>query len=231
MEARVALEDRIARHFVRDGSSSTSTSSTLQPEGRRGAPERVVVLEASAPSVEGVVDEHGGRVLNSNGDEVMAFFASADAPRGARAMLAQLPAWNAAENRRRGRPPAGWTARCSTGRAISEGGAGRGILLEEHLDAPRGATVARGVATKDGIEAFALEEALRDRTTSAPPRALGALAPRAVGRGAARALRRAGRAPGPAAERRGRDDPGGARRPGGRRGSPRPAPGPLHDCR
>jgi class 3 adenylate cyclase len=58
--------------------------------------ERVVVsFERFRALIEGIVDESGGQVLNSNGDEVMAFFPSADAAlAAARAILARLPGWN-----------------------------------------------------------------------------------------------------------------------------------------
>jgi len=180
MEARVALEDRIARQFVRDGSFldvDVVDSYHLKADEER--PERVVVsFERFRALVEGVVEEHGGQVLNSNGDEVMAFFASADAAlAGGRAILARLPAWNAAENRlandfqvrigiHTGRSPVDLQRGVAYSPVLD--GAGHlqkaapigGILLSKSTFDALGAReglVARGVATKDGIEAFALE--------------------------------------------------------------------------
>lgn len=101
MEARVEIEDRIARDFIRDGSFldvDVVDSSLLKLAEPRT--ERVVVsFERFRAFVESVVDVHQGQVLNSNGDEVMAFFASADAAlRCGRALLRELPGWNAREN-------------------------------------------------------------------------------------------------------------------------------------
>ena len=81
MEARVALEDRIAAEFVRDGSFlDVDVVESYQLKAAEERPERVVVsFERFRSLVEGVVEEHGGQVLNSNGDEVMAFFEGADA--------------------------------------------------------------------------------------------------------------------------------------------------------
>jgi class 3 adenylate cyclase len=47
-----------------------------------------------------VVEDHGGQVLNSNGDELMCFFDEAVAAvRAAADVLARLPGWNADQNR------------------------------------------------------------------------------------------------------------------------------------
>jgi class 3 adenylate cyclase len=101
MEARVALEDRIALQFVRDGSFlDVDVVESYQLKAAEERPERVVVsFERFRALVEGAVLAHGGQVLNSNGDEVMAFFTrSDDAIAAARAILAALPEWNAREN-------------------------------------------------------------------------------------------------------------------------------------
>jgi class 3 adenylate cyclase len=97
MEARVELEERIARQFVRDGSFldvDVVDSYHLKLAEERA--ERVVVsFERFRALIEGVVAESGGQVLNSNGDEVMAFFPGADAALAAgRTILARLPGWN-----------------------------------------------------------------------------------------------------------------------------------------
>jgi class 3 adenylate cyclase len=125
-----------------------------------------------------VVDEHGGQVLNSNGDEVMAFFESADAAlAGGRAILARLPAWNAAENRlgsdfrvrigiHTGRSPVDLQRGVAYSPVLD--GAGHlqkaapvgGILLSKSTyDAltSRAGIVAQGIATRDGIEAYAYQ--------------------------------------------------------------------------
>jgi class 3 adenylate cyclase len=180
MEARVALEDRIARQFVRDGSFlDVDVVGSYQLKAAEDRPERVVVsFERFRALVEGVVDEHGGQVLNSNGDEVMAFFAGADAAlAGARAMLSRLPAWNAAENRlandfqvrigiHTGRSPVDLQRGVAYSPVLD--GAGHlqkaapigGILLSRSTyDAltDRAGLAPRGVVTQDGIEAFGLE--------------------------------------------------------------------------
>ena len=180
MEARVALEDRIARHFVRDGSFlDVDVVDSYNLKAAEDRPERVVVsFERFRALVEGVVDEHGGQVLNSNGDEVMAFFENADwALAGGRAILARLPAWNAAENRlandfrvrigiHTGRSPVDLQRGVAYSPVLD--GAGHlqkaapvgGILLSkstfEALSA-KGGIAPHGVATQDGIEAYALE--------------------------------------------------------------------------
>ena len=81
MEARVALEERIARQFVRDGSFlDVDVVDSYHLKLAEERPERVVVsFERFRALIEGIVDESGGQVLNSNGDEVMAFFPGADA--------------------------------------------------------------------------------------------------------------------------------------------------------
>jgi class 3 adenylate cyclase len=102
MQARVDLEDEIARQFVRDGSFlDVDVVDSFRLKAAEERPERVVVsFERFRALIEGVVHEYGGQVLNSNGDEVMAFFERADAAlAGGRAILARLPEWNGRENR------------------------------------------------------------------------------------------------------------------------------------
>ncbi len=102
MEARVELEERIASQFVRDGSFlDVDVVDSYHLKVSEDRAERVVVsFERFRAYVEGAVERHGGQVLNSNGDEVMAFFPSADsALAGARSILGRLPEWNERENR------------------------------------------------------------------------------------------------------------------------------------
>ena len=101
MEARVDLEARLEREFVRDGSFlDVDIADSYGLKASEPRPERVFVsFERFRGYVAERVHEHTGRILNSNGDEVMAFFESADAAvRCARALLAALPVWNAREN-------------------------------------------------------------------------------------------------------------------------------------
>lgn len=101
MEARVELEEQIARQFVRDGSFlDVDVVGSYQLKLAEERPERVVVsFERFRALIEGIVGESGGQVLNSNGDEVMAFFPGADAAlAAARAILARLPEWNDRHN-------------------------------------------------------------------------------------------------------------------------------------
>ncbi|HTO68873.1 MAG TPA: FHA domain-containing protein [Myxococcota bacterium] len=101
MEARVDLEARLERDFVRDGSFlDVDIADSYGLKASESRPERVFVsFERFRAYVADRVGEHSGRILNSNGDEVMAFFLSADsAVRCARALLAALPVWNAREN-------------------------------------------------------------------------------------------------------------------------------------
>jgi class 3 adenylate cyclase len=101
MEARVELDESIAAQYVRAGSFldvDVYDSYGLKCAEERA--ERVVVSFARFRAfIERSVDESRGVVLNSNGDEVMAFFESADdAVLCARAILGTLPAFNEAEN-------------------------------------------------------------------------------------------------------------------------------------
>jgi pSer/pThr/pTyr-binding forkhead associated (FHA) protein len=101
MEARVDLEARLERDFVRDGSFlDVDVADSYGLKASEPRAERVFVsFERFRGYVAERVQEHAGRILNSNGDEVMAFFESADAAVNcARALLAALPVWNAREN-------------------------------------------------------------------------------------------------------------------------------------
>jgi class 3 adenylate cyclase len=101
MEERVDLEARLERDFVRDGSFlDVDIADSYGLKSSEPRPERVFVsFERFRGYVAERVREHAGRILNSNGDEVMAFFESADAAVScARALLGALPVWNAREN-------------------------------------------------------------------------------------------------------------------------------------
>jgi class 3 adenylate cyclase len=65
------------------------------------SPEHIIVsFERFRAFATEVVEEYGGQVLNSNGDELMCFFDDAlAAVRAATALLERLPAWNATHNR------------------------------------------------------------------------------------------------------------------------------------
>ncbi len=101
MEARVDLERQIERDFVRDGTFldvDIADSYGLKASETRA--ERVFVsFERFRGYLGDRIGEHRGRVLNSNGDEIMAFFDRAsDAVSCARALLLGLRDWNAREN-------------------------------------------------------------------------------------------------------------------------------------
>jgi len=101
MEARVDLEAQLERDFVRDGSFlDVDIADSYGLKASESRPERVFVsFERFRGYVADRVAEHTGRILNSNGDEVMAFFTSADAAlRCARALLSALTVWNARDN-------------------------------------------------------------------------------------------------------------------------------------
>ncbi|HVH04410.1 MAG TPA: FHA domain-containing protein [Myxococcota bacterium] len=177
MEARVALEDHIALQFLRDGSFlDVDVVDSYNLKSAEERPERVVVsFERFRAMIEGVVAEHGGQVLNSNGDEVMAFFHGADAAlAGARAIRARLPGWNRAENRlandfrvrigiHTGRSPVD-LARGVAYSPVLDGaghlqkGAPVGGILISHATytalAVRDGLREHGIVTKDGIEAY-----------------------------------------------------------------------------
>jgi class 3 adenylate cyclase len=181
MEARVALEERIAREFVRDGSFldvDVVDSYGLKAAERR--PERVVVsFERFRAMIEGAVEAQGGQVLNSNGDEVMAFFEAADAALGgARAILARLSVWNRTENRlesdfrvrigiHSGRSPVdlergvAWSPVLDGAGHLQKAAPVNGFLLSkstfEALSVREG-LVPRGTLTQDGIEAYGSRE-------------------------------------------------------------------------
>jgi class 3 adenylate cyclase len=184
MEARVALEDRIAQQFVRDGSFlDVDVVDSFRLKAVEERPERVVVsFERFRALIEGLVQEYGGQVLNSNGDEVMAFFEQADAAlAGARAILARLPEWNGRENRlandfqvrigiHTGRSPVDLERGVAYSPVLDGAGhlqkaapVGGLLLSKQTFDAlrERAGLGPAGVVTKDGIEGYGPEGGLR----------------------------------------------------------------------
>jgi len=101
MEARVDLEQRIEREFVRDGTFlDVDIADSYGLKASEARAERVFVSFERFRGYLGLrIQEHSGRVLNSNGDEIMAFFDRAgDAVSCARALLLGMRDWNAREN-------------------------------------------------------------------------------------------------------------------------------------
>jgi len=101
MEERVQLDDRIEADFVRDGSFlDVDVVDSYGMKADEPSPDRIVVsFERFRSYVARGVEVQGGRVLNSNGDEVMAFFETADsAVASARGILHGLESFNGAEN-------------------------------------------------------------------------------------------------------------------------------------
>jgi pSer/pThr/pTyr-binding forkhead associated (FHA) protein len=101
MEDRVSLDERIERQYVRTGSFlDVDVVDSYGLKSNEARPERVVVsFERFRAFIERAVQFHRGQVLNSNGDEVMAFFESADdALAGARLILTDLRGFNEQEN-------------------------------------------------------------------------------------------------------------------------------------
>jgi len=101
MEARVHLEQRIEREFVRNGTFlDVDIADSYGLKASESRAERVFV---SFERFRGYLDKgivaNSGRVLNSNGDEIMAFFDSAEhALACARALLLGMREWNTREN-------------------------------------------------------------------------------------------------------------------------------------
>lgn len=101
MEARLSLDARIEQDFMRTGAFfdlDIADSHGLSSADTR--PDRVVVsFERFRSFALREIESRGGHFLNSNGDELLAFFPSADAAVGvARSILSALPDWNAREN-------------------------------------------------------------------------------------------------------------------------------------
>ncbi len=101
MEARVDLDARIEKDFVRDGSFlDVDVVDSYGLKQRESREDRVVVsFERFRAYIERKVQGRQGRVLNSNGDEVMAYFETADtALASARDLIRDLGDFNAREN-------------------------------------------------------------------------------------------------------------------------------------
>lgn len=101
MEQKLALEQRIANAFSVEGSfvdidvvNSTGMKALISE------PERIIVsFERFRAYVSGIVTEFEGHVLNSNGDELMCFFASSlNAVRAGSAVFSRLDLFNKEEN-------------------------------------------------------------------------------------------------------------------------------------
>jgi len=100
MEARAELETRIRDRFMRDGSFVDVDVVDSYGLKQNASPDQIVIsFERFRALVEAAISEHQGRILNSNGDEVMAYFEDAEASLEAgRAILAALPAFNRDSN-------------------------------------------------------------------------------------------------------------------------------------
>jgi pSer/pThr/pTyr-binding forkhead associated (FHA) protein len=101
MEERLRLEHEIKQEFERTGSflDVDVVGSGDLKRSETDATHVAVSFERFRAWVTKTVEEQGGRVLNSNGDEVMCFFdAPDDAARAGIAMLRGLDGFNSAEN-------------------------------------------------------------------------------------------------------------------------------------
>lgn len=101
MEARVDLDERIEREFLRDGSFlDVDVVDSFGMKSDESRSERVVVsFERFRAFVARTVTEHRGEVLNCNGDEVMSFFQFAeDSVAAGKAIVASLAHFNEGEN-------------------------------------------------------------------------------------------------------------------------------------
>jgi pSer/pThr/pTyr-binding forkhead associated (FHA) protein len=101
MEARVDLDERIEREFLRDGSFlDVDVVDSFGMKSAEPRSERVVAsFERFRAFVMRTVTQHRGDVLNCNGDEVMSFFVSADDSVAAgKAIVTGLVRFNEIEN-------------------------------------------------------------------------------------------------------------------------------------
>jgi pSer/pThr/pTyr-binding forkhead associated (FHA) protein len=101
MEARVDLDARIEREFLRDGSFlDVDVVDSFGMKSTESRSDRVVVsFERFRAFVARTVTQHRGDVLNCNGDEVMSFFESADDSVAAgKAIVAGLARFNESGN-------------------------------------------------------------------------------------------------------------------------------------
>lgn len=101
MQARLELDDRIERQFLRIGTFlDVDVVDSFGMKATEASAERVVVsFERFRAFIGQEVVDHEGQILNSNGDEVMAFFPSPDtAVASARAIMQELDVFNRTEN-------------------------------------------------------------------------------------------------------------------------------------
>lgn len=101
MEAKLERDRSIEERFSVEGSFlDVDVVDSYGMKAEAGRPEHIIVsFERFRAFVERVVTQHGGLVLNSNGDELMCFFDDTSAAvRAAWDVLEQRPAFNAAEN-------------------------------------------------------------------------------------------------------------------------------------
>jgi pSer/pThr/pTyr-binding forkhead associated (FHA) protein len=101
MEQKVELDRRIEQKYSVDGSFlDVDIVNSYGMKAESGRPEHIVVsFERFRAFVGGVVEEFGGHVLNSNGDELMCYFESThDSVRAAACILARLEQFNLEQN-------------------------------------------------------------------------------------------------------------------------------------
>jgi pSer/pThr/pTyr-binding forkhead associated (FHA) protein len=101
MEARMELDQRIESQFMRSSTFlDIDVVGSFRMKAQETRSERIFVsFERFRSFVENVVLDHQGKVLNSNGDEVMAYFDSADhAVQAGTAMIGGLDEFNARKN-------------------------------------------------------------------------------------------------------------------------------------
>ena len=101
MEARMELDQRIESQFMRSSTFlDVDVVGSFRMKSQETRSERIFVsFERFRSFVEKVVEDHQGKVLNSNGDEVMAYFDSADqAIQAGATMITGLEEFNARKN-------------------------------------------------------------------------------------------------------------------------------------
>jgi pSer/pThr/pTyr-binding forkhead associated (FHA) protein len=101
MEQRLALDDEIERRFSVQGSFlDVDVVNSYGMKAQSGRADHIVVsFERFRAFVGGVVVEHRGHVLNSNGDELMCYFESTlDAVRAGSQILVRLDLFNRDQN-------------------------------------------------------------------------------------------------------------------------------------
>jgi class 3 adenylate cyclase len=101
MEQKLALEQQIANEFSVEGSfMDIDVVGSMAMKTNISEPERIIVsFERFRSYVADIVTEFQGHVLNSNGDELMCFFASSlDAVRAGSAIFSRLEKFNKEQN-------------------------------------------------------------------------------------------------------------------------------------